>query len=153
MRPNMKRWGFVVVAIVVALAFTAAHAQTLTSRTKDKRLLTVNVLVDFNTFDQVPSANGGPFYVGGTILDPDTGEELGLFHCFGFFFQGGALALVSQEFDFTGRGKIVLTGIEDEGPRAITGGTGRFRRVRGEAVGIDLSALPLFTVTFSFVKD
>ena len=110
--------------------------------------LTVTVVADPSTLDVVPTVGGGPFYVGGILEDPDTGEQIGLFHCWGFFFDGGAQGVVNQEYDFTGRGKIILTGVEDEGPRAITGGTGRFRNARGEAVGIDLSNFPVFPVTF-----
>ncbi len=50
-------------------------------------------------------------------------------------------AVVSQEYDLDGRGKIQVQGVEDEGPRAVTGGTGDFRNVRGEATGFDLSDL------------
>jgi len=58
---------------------------------------------------------------------------------------------VNQEYDFTGRGEIILTGVEDEGPRAITGGDGQFRNARGEAVGIDLSNFPVFPVIFDLI--
>ncbi len=46
---------------------------------------------------------------------------------------------MSQEFDIDGRGKIQVQGVEDGGPRAVVGGTGDFRNVRGEATGFDLS--------------
>lgn len=154
MRPNMNgRWAFVVIAVALVFAsWNPAVAGKPPKPPKGEEKLAVNVLVDFSTFDLVPSDNGGPFYVGGTILDPGTGEEIGLFHCWGFFFQGGDLGVVTQEFDFTGRGKIILAGIEDEGPRAIVGGTGDFKEVRGEATGIDFSGLPLFTVTFNLLE-
>ncbi len=148
MKPNMYgRWAFVVIVVALLLASwnpaVAARPQRAGSE------LTVNVRVDFSTFDQLTTTLGGPFYVGGVILDPETDEEIGLFHCFGFFFEGGAV--VTQEFDLTGRGKIILAGVEDQGPRAITGGTGDFKNVRGEATGIDLSGLPLFPVTFNLI--
>ncbi len=101
--------------------------------------------------DIVPSTNGGPFYIPGDIFDPDTGDLIGEFHCWGFFFDGFALAVVSQEFELFGRGKIQVQGVEDEGPRAVTGGTGEFRNVRGEMTGADLSAFPDFTVTFKLI--
>ena len=46
---------------------------------------------------------------------------------------------MSQEYNLFDRGKIQVQGIEDEGPRAVTGGTGDFSNVRGEATGFDLS--------------
>jgi hypothetical protein len=73
---------------------------------------------------------------------------IGEFHCWGFFIQGGALAVVAQEFHLFGRGKIQVQGVEDEGPRAVTGGTGDFLNVRGEMTGADLSNFPDFRVTF-----
>ncbi len=40
--------------------------------------------------------------------------------------------VVNQEFNLTGRGKILIAGVESEDPRAVTGGTGHFRNARGE---------------------
>ena len=48
---------------------------------------------------------------------------------------------MSQEYDLDGRGKILVQGIEDTGPRAVVGGTGDFTNVRGEATGFDFSDL------------
>ena len=109
------------------------------------------VKADTSLFDLVDSANGGPFYVPGTIYTPDGGKVLGKFHCWGFFYDAGVNAVVSQEYDLAGRGKVMVQGVEDEGPRAVTGGTGAFRNVRGEMTGADLSAFPNFTVSFSLI--
>ena len=48
-------------------------------------------------------------------------------------------------------GKIQTQGVQDEGPRAVVGGTGEFRNVRGEATGADLSEFPFFTITFKLI--
>ena len=51
-----------------------------------------------------------------------------------------------------GRGKITLAGVEDAGPRAVTGGTGEFRNVRGQATGFDFSTFPpVFLATFELI--
>ena len=105
-----------------------------------------------NVVDTFPAFPGeGPFYIGGTILAPGTTTVIGDFHCWGFFIQGGVVGVVSQEYHLFGRGKIQVQGVEDEGPRAVTGGTGDFRNVRGEMTGADLSAFPDFTVTFRLI--
>ncbi len=49
-------------------------------------------------------------------------------------------------------GKLVLY-VEADGPRAVTGGTGEFRNVRGEMTGADLSNFPNFTVTFKLIDE
>ncbi len=70
----------------------------------------------------------------------------------GFFYDGGASGVVCQEYDLTDRGKIQVQGVEDDGPRAVTGGTGEFINVRGEMTGSNLStAFPNFTVTFRLI--
>ena len=133
----------VIFALVVAMSSPPLEA--------NDRGLTVIVVADPTLLDIVQTVHGGPFYVPGVLEDPDTGEEIGLFHCWGFFFDGGALGVVNQEYDLTGRGKIILTGVEDNSPRAITGGTGDFKNVRGQATGIDLSNFPVFPVTFELI--
>lgn len=117
--------------------------------------LTLRVVADLGDLEVVATANGGPFYVPGEIFDPDTGDVIGRFHCWGWFFDAGtgpgSGAVVSQEWELFGRGKILVAGVEDEGPRAVTGGTGDFRNVRGEMTGADLSAFPDFTATFKLI--
>ena len=115
--------------------------------------LTVQVFVDFNTFDLRDGGAGtGPFYVGGAIVDPSTGQALGEFQCWGWFFQADR-NMVNQEFNIDSRGKIILTGEEDGGLRPITGGTGDFRNVRGDTT-FDLSNLGVdgsFLATFRLI--
>ncbi len=87
-------------------------------------------------------AGGAAFYVSGNIckelvLD-DACTPIGKFHCWGWLIDAVG-AVVSQEYDLEGRGKIQLQGVEDGGPRAVVGGTGDFRNVRGEATGFEFT--------------
>ncbi len=113
----------------------------------------------FATFDQTPTgifAGGGAFYVSGNICEDlplgNNCVSIGTFHCWGWLIGPDQLAaVVSQEYDLDGRGKTQVQGVEDAGPRAVTGGTGDFRNVRGEATGFDFSEFPAigeFIVTF-----
>ena len=99
------------------------------------QFLTLDVKPDGGTFTMVDDGNsGGPFFISGPIFAPGTVvDPIGKFLCWGYFGEEGAVVVVSQEFDLDGRGKIQVQGVEDEGPRAVTGGTGDFRNVRGEA--------------------
>ncbi len=98
-------------------------------------------------FDQHPitAVGGAAFYVSGDICEePDLFDDcnvIGKFHCWGWLIAGGGGAVVSQEYELFDRGKIQLQGVEDGGPRAVVGGTGDFRNVRGEATGFNLSDL------------
>ena len=132
---------------VLALVFWQSNS----SFVEGTNLLKLDVLADVGALDIVDSptfAGQGPFYIPGTIFAPGTDDVIGEFHCWGFFIQDGNLTVVSQEYDLFDRGKIQVQGIEDEGPRAVTGGTEEFRNIRGEMTGADLSAFPEFTVTF-----
>lgn len=118
------------------------------------RALQVRVLVDpSGTFDSVPGVIGISFYVAGDICAELNGPDctpIGRFHCWGWQTDPGSpdnVVVVSQEFNFFDHGKLQFQGVEDTGPRAVTGGTGAFRNVRGEATGFDF-ALPEFTTTF-----
>ncbi len=107
----------------------------------------LDVVLDFSTFDSVSmTAPIQQFYIGGTIYEKGTleaggpgpdDEPIGDFHCWGWFFTDSD-RVVNQEFNLFDRGKIQVQGIEDDGPRAVTGGTGDFRNVRGEATGFDV---------------
>jgi len=143
MRQNMNRsrWIFaaLVVVLVVALLNPALAAKPDRNNILEVDVIDIGITEDF---DQVESEFGGPFYIGATLSDPDTGAKIGLFHCWGFFFAGETFQrMVTQEFEIFDRGKIILTGREgpagEEGaggsPRAITGGTGDFKKVRGQA--------------------
>ncbi|MCZ6618428.1 MAG: hypothetical protein O7E57_09870 [Gammaproteobacteria bacterium] len=109
--------------------------------------LVLRVATDGATFDATSApGGGGAFYISGVICaDGDIGDPcapIGGFHCWGWLIGPDQLAaVVLQEYDLDGRGKIQVQGVEDEGPRAVTGGTGDFRKARGEATGFDLSDL------------
>ncbi len=145
----MFRKLFVIVLGLVLLAgFTVAEAHTLTLRVSTH---------GFGDFDQTDPATlgvkGDAFYVSGYICKELTlGADctpIGKFHCWGWLVgPDQALTLVSQEFHLFDRGKIQVQGVEDDGPRAVVGGTGDFRNVRGEATGFDFS---VFGTTGEFI--
>ncbi len=131
----------VMVGLALLGGFAVAEAGTLVLRV-DTDLL--------RTFDQTHNGvfmGGAAFYVSGDICEENDPEDLtgpctpiGTFHSWGWLVGPDQLVgLVSQEFNLNGRGKIQVQGVEDEGPRAVVGGTGKFRNVRGEATGFDLS--------------
>ena len=104
--------------------------------------------VQLNFFDVALGSMGvgGSFYTTGAIckeLGPvGTCVSIGTFHCWGWLFDASnpaSSAVVAQEFNLDGRGKIQLQGVEDTGPRAVTGGTGDFENVEGVATGFDFS--------------
>lgn len=147
---SIARWisAATLVAVVLGVMLLGNPSQA-----EAKKLLVLHVEIDGGTFDQLTSLHGGPFYVGGDIVDSPGGAKIGAFHCWGFFFDDGNLAVVSQEYELFNRGKIQVQGVENSGPRAVTGGTGDFVNVRGEAVSVDLSDLATghFTASFSLL--
>ncbi len=142
MRQNMNRSRWIFAAFVVVLVVALLNP-ALAGKPDRNNILEVDIIGINATepFDILPSpiypGFGGPFYTGGTLVDPDDNTVIiGLFHCWGFFFGGDGQRMVTQEFDLFGRGKIILTGREGQpggSPRAITGGTGDFKNVRGQA--------------------
>ena len=131
------------VLLVVSLAAAGpsyAHGQ----------FLTLDVIPDESTFVTVDDGdNGGPFFISGLIYAPGTViDPIGEFLCWGYFSGQGAVAVVSQEFDIDGRGKIQVQGVEDAGPRAVTGGTGDFANLRGAANVVFTGPLN-FTIRFA----
>jgi hypothetical protein len=143
--------GLATVAGIAAPSSAIAETASESSLKAPRNAFDLDVLADTSKLDVLPSptfAGQGPFYIPGVIYEPGTTNEIGKFHCWGFFIDNGAVGVVSQEFDLTGLGKIQVQGIEDEGARAVTGGTGNFRNVRGEMTGADLSNFPAFTATF-----
>lgn len=122
----------------------------LTPGSAEAEKLTLEVAPDLSTFDAVREvAPGhatptGPFYITGPIFPegtlkpdgtaPSGAKSIGTFRCWGWIFDGSKfppLAVVSQEFKLDDRGNLQVQGREDE-RRAVTGGTGDFRHVRGE---------------------
>ncbi len=100
----------------------------------DDDTLTVLLVGDGASFEIIPGPGGtGPFYIGGTLFDVDTGEELGEFQCWGWFFTPPfGRRMVTQEFNIGDRGTIILAG-EENNTLAIVGGTGDFRGAGGES--------------------
>ena len=130
--------------IVLGLAFLGSFAVAEADGRKGELVLRVdtNGFADFDMIAPNTDGIGFPFYVSGNICQSkvlgDICDSIGVFHCWGWD-TGNGLAVVSQEFDLWGKGKIQVQGVEDEGPRAVTGGTGKFRNVRGQANGFDFS--------------
>ena len=133
--------------LVVMVGLTLLGGFAVAKADGKKGKLELRVRADFGTFDTTgvgTGAGGAAFYVGGDICEePDLGSActpMGKFHCWGWLIgPGQEVGPVSQEYHLFDRGKIQVQGIEDEGPRAVVGGTGDFRNVRGEATGFDLS--------------
>ena len=87
---------------------------------------TLDVDVDELSFDAVESPSGAvSFNVVGTFGDGGT------FRCWGWI-DTNDFGSVSQVYTFPGRGSIMTQGIEG-GLLAVTGGTGDFSNVRGDA--------------------
>jgi len=126
----------------------------LTSPAYAGKKLVLDVEPDLSAFSFVAGDNGGgQFFIPGVIFEPGTDNEVGTFLCWGWMSEGGPV-LVNQEFDIDGCGKIQTQGVEDEGQRAVTGGTGRFRNVRGqvkESVFDPVEPFLNFTVTFKLI--
>ena len=135
MRSMNERWSRVVmvasVAAIVALGLTVSVTEGDPGKSK-KGKLNLFVDVDEGSFDFVGlPENGfgerpGPFNIVGDF------DDGGTFRCWGWIDEDFA-GSVSQVFNFPGRGSIMTQGIEG-GFLAVTGGTGDFRNVRGEAL-------------------
>jgi hypothetical protein len=141
--------GGLVAAALVSPALTGTAEAHGTS-------INLKVVADFNTF-QTPAADGaGPFYVGGNIYRLEGFTPIGLFHCWGFLSAASApwnVGVVNQEFDLTGRGKILILGVESNDPRAVIGGTGDFVSARGQGIPVLPDGFAVtedtFTIKFS----
>ncbi len=146
------------IVIMVGLALLGGFAVTNADGKKGKLTLRVDTTGFMDISTSPGSPGGSAFYVSGKIckelvLDDAACTLIGKFHCWGWLIDGGG-QVVSQEYDLFDRGKIQVQGIEDEGPRAVVGGTGDFRNVRGEATGFDLSqfgATGEFIATFKLI--
>ena len=141
-----------IMGAVLLVGFPATEVQA-----KDGKL-ELRVVVDLGgSFDSTiaDSGIGRAFFVRGTIcedLAPLTScVSVGTFLCWGW--QTDPLdvdarpqvSVVSQEFNIFDRGKIQTQGVEAFGAdsaRAVVGGTGDFRKVRGEVTGTVLTIPP-----------
>ena len=102
---------------------------------------TLTVDVDEGSFDFVTSPLGAmSFNVVGTIAGGGT------FRCWGWIDDVG-MGSVSQVFNIPGRGTIMTQGIEG-GLLAVTGGTGDFSNVRGDALQVFTGDGFDFTIEF-----
>ena len=157
------RLAVVLVSAVVLLAYsTSFYAKP----NPPGQALTVDVIVDFNTFSFVDlDGNGGPgpgepFDVEGDIFEEGNNILIGRFLCRGFFIvpqADGDFTFVHQSYEIDGRGTIHVEGNEpgfvqgiDGQRRAIVGATGDFPSRNGEAE-IEGSA-GQFRITFTFDK-
>ena len=149
----VRRGHLGLIAVVILLAGLLVLELGVPAPALAKKDLELRVVLNFGSFDVAPATGPGQaFYVEGTICDKLSGacNPAGTFRCWGWQTLSGLpsnVTVVSQEFEIFGRGKLQVHGVEDSGPRAVTGGTGDFRNVRGEGV-FDLSAGTEFTVRF-----
>ena len=135
--------------VLLSLAFLGGFGIAKADGIKGKLVLLVDThgFADFDTGTSGGPGKGFPFYVTGDICKETTltgmsttCTPIGKFRCWGWD-DGTGLAVVAQEYDLFGKGKIQVQGVEDEGPRAVTGGTRKFRFVRGQATSFDFSEL------------
>ncbi len=151
----VRRGHLALIVVVVLLAGFFVFELGIPGAALAKKELELRVAVNFGTFDSAPASGmGEAFYVEGIICDSLSAgtacNPAGIFRCWGWQTLSGALGnvnVVSQEFEIFGRGKLQVQGVEDNGPRAVTGGTGDFRNVRGEG-DFDVTGFPAFTVSF-----
>jgi hypothetical protein len=110
--------------------------------------LTLDVVPDLSTSDAVRSpAPGepyptGPFYIEGKIYPigtlradgpaPPGAHSIGTFRCWGWIFDGTTFgAAVNQRYELA-EGSISTQGVEGTPLRNVTGGSGAYKRARGE---------------------
>ncbi len=125
MRSKKTRFSvFRVVIVLVAIAVLGWNVGQAGGK------ITLVVDVDEASFDGAPPGplGGFSFYVGGDFADGGT------FNCWGWIDEAG-VGNVSQVFNIPGRGMIMTQGIEG-GLLAITGGTGDFSNLRGDALQV-----------------
>ena len=146
MNNKIRAFRSLLIGVLLAVSLGAAGP----SLAHEKGLLVLDVKPDGGTFSIVADGTGGgPFYISGPIFASGTVvDPIGKFLCWGYFGEGGAVVVVSQEFDLDGRGKIQVQGVEDEGPRAVTGGTGDFANLRG-AANVEFTSQFNFTIRFA----
>ncbi len=118
--------------LMAAIVLMVIAGQLAYGAKPNGNVLTVLLVPDGSTFDLRANELGqGPFYIGGTLFNVDTGAELGEFQCWGWFFTSSR-RMVTQEYNLGDRGTILLAGEEIENRLALVGGTGDFRNARGQ---------------------
>ena len=142
-RSVMKGAGALSAAAAVAGAAGTAMTSPASAGRRGKSIILDVDTHGFVNFQQVEIGEVddglGPFYVSGEILAPGTSttigtDVIGTFHCWGWVRSPDGLAVVNQEFDIDGRGQILISGVESDAPRAVSGGTHDFRNARGEGI-------------------
>ncbi len=129
----MKKFVFLFVAISLLSVSSFVSA--------DNNTLLLDVDVDEGSFNSILALGGAEtFNVVGTFGDGGT------FRCWGWI-DGAGAGSVSQVFNIPGRGAIMTQGIEG-GLLAITGGTGDFNNLRGDALQIFTGDGFNFTIEF-----
>ena len=148
MNNRIRAYRSLLIGVLLAVSLAAAGP----SLAHEKGLLVLDVEPDGGTFSMAAAdvAGDGAFFISGDIFASGGGIPIGEFLCWGYFGQGGGIVVVSQEFNLFERGKIQVQGVEDEGPRAVTGGTGDFRNVRGDADVAFTGPLD-FTISFRLI--
>lgn len=154
-RRAMLKTGAAAGAVAAAFLIAPKLGGGGTASAAPGREVVAHVSVDLGTFVVTPGgpAGTGPFHVRGTIVEnaDGTGDVIGGFQCWGYIFgTAPGEAVVTQEYDIVGRGKLIVAGVEDSTARPIVGGTTEFGNARGEMIA-DISgfpANPVFTAVF-----
>jgi hypothetical protein len=132
-------------AAALVLVVVAAGAPTAAPRA---HTLTLEVAPDLSTFDALrspapgePFPTGqfyieGPIYAAGTLRPdgqaPPGADRIGTFRCWGWIFDGKTFgAAVNQRYELA-EGSISTQGVEGTPVRNVTGGSGAYKRARGE---------------------
>lgn len=141
-RAQLLRTGIAAAVTMTILSLGIVHAQA------DKPIaspwaMTIDLALD----PAAGAAAAGPFHASGMLLRGAV--PVGTYHSWGWRFDptraiGGSVA--TSSFEIAGQGEIVVSGIED-GRATITGGTGNFRGVGGQA---DMVAIGPNTVRVTF---
>jgi len=128
--------GQVLMTVIAALATTTVLSLGIVHAQAEKAVaspwaMTVDLALD----PAAGVATAGPFHASGMLLRAGGAVPVGTFHSWGWRFDptraaGGSVA--TSSFEIAGQGEIVVSGIED-GRATITGGTGNFRGVGGQA--------------------
>ena len=150
-RGQLLMTGIAALVTTTVLSLGIVHAQA------DKPIaspwaMTIDVALD----PAAGAAATGPFYASGMILHPGAAAgapPMGTFRSSGFRFDaarpmGGIIG--TSSFEILGQGEIVATGVMDE-RMTISGGTGNFRAVGGQADIVALSPTT-FRVTFDITS-
>jgi len=125
--------GGVAAAALAAPGFTGvANASDDDEGHVHGKRINLGIKIDFDSFEITGEGNGA-FYVGGDIsAGAPGGDSIGTFHCWGWITKNNGPAVVNQEFNINGRGKIQISGVESHDLRAVIGGTGDFVNARGQ---------------------